>query len=127
MSAFASLQLLGILIVVLAGVAYLAGADAHIELGATVDQIGETISDFVAAGLVLVGLVRLRQGRTLEAYRWFDRSLLVDRRREVVDHVSPRDRRRPRRGERDVGRAFGRSTTGDQDGESERDAHQSSV
>jgi hypothetical protein len=78
MSAFASLQLLGILIVVLAGVLYLAGADVKIELGTTVDQFGETISDFVAGGLVLVGLVRLRQGRTLEAYRWFDRSLLVE-------------------------------------------------
>jgi hypothetical protein len=57
---------------------YLAGADVKIELGTTVDQFGETISDFVAGGLVLVGLVRLRQGRTLEAYRWFDRSLLVE-------------------------------------------------
>ena len=27
---------------------------------------------------MLVGLLRLRQGRTLEAYRWFDRSLLVE-------------------------------------------------
>ncbi len=78
MAAFAALQALGILIVVLAGALYLAGADVTLELGSTVDQVGETVSDFVAGGLVIAGLVRLRQGRTLEAYRWFDRSLLVE-------------------------------------------------
>ena len=77
MSAYATLQGLAVLIVVVAGAFYLAGADVTIELGATVAQFGETISHFVAAALVIVGLVRLRQGRTLDAYHWFDRSLLV--------------------------------------------------
>jgi len=48
-----------------------------VRVGTTVDQIGETASNLVAAGLAIVGLVRLRAGRRLEAYRWFDRSLLV--------------------------------------------------
>jgi hypothetical protein len=77
MGTFAALQGLVVLIVVLAGVLYLAGADVKIELGATVAQFGETISEFVSAALVIVGLVRLRKGRTLAAYQWFDRSLLL--------------------------------------------------
>jgi len=78
MASFAALQALGILLVILAGVLYVAGADVNIELGSSVDQFGETISDFVAGVLVIVGLARLRQGRTLDAYKWFDRSLLVE-------------------------------------------------
>jgi hypothetical protein len=77
MGAFASLEALAVLIVVIAGVLYLVGADVTITLGATFAQFCETISQFVAAALVIAGLVRLRQGRTLDAYRWFDRSLLV--------------------------------------------------
>ena len=78
MASFGALQALGILLVILAGVLYVAGADVNIELGNSVDQFGETISDFVAGALVIVGLARLRQGRTLDAYKWFDRSLLVE-------------------------------------------------
>jgi hypothetical protein len=78
MSAFATLQVLGVLLVVLAGVLYVVGANVQIDLGATVDQIGETVSDLVAGVLVVLGLVRFRQGRTLEAYQWFDRALLVE-------------------------------------------------
>jgi hypothetical protein len=77
MGTFAVLQGLVVLIVVLAGVLYLAGAHVTIELGATVAQFGETISEFVSAALVIVGLVRLRRGHTLAAYKWFDRSLLL--------------------------------------------------
>ena len=74
---FAGLQLLAVLLVAAAGIAALAGADVTVRVGTTVDQIGETASNLVAAGLAIVGLVRLRAGRRLEAYRWFDRSLLV--------------------------------------------------
>ena len=74
---FAGLQLLAVLLVAAAGIAALAGADVTVWVGTTVDQIGETASNLVAAGLAIVGLVRLRAGRRLEAYRWFDRSLLV--------------------------------------------------
>jgi hypothetical protein len=77
MGVYASIEALAVLLVVLAGILYLAGADVTITLGATVAQFGETISNFVSAALVIVGLVRLRQGRTLDAYQWFDRSLLV--------------------------------------------------
>jgi hypothetical protein len=77
MAAFASLQALSVLLVIVAGVLYLVGAEVTIDLGATVAQFGETISQVVAAALVIVGLVRLRQGRTLDAYQWFDRSLLL--------------------------------------------------
>jgi hypothetical protein len=77
MGAYASVEALAVLIVVLAGVLYLAGADVTITLGATVAQFGETISNFISAALVIVGLMRLRKGRTLDAYQWFDRSLLV--------------------------------------------------
>jgi hypothetical protein len=77
MGAFAALQGLSVLLVILAGVLYVAGANVTIELGATVAQFGETISQVVAAGLVIVGLVRLRQGSRLDAYKWFDRALLI--------------------------------------------------
>ena len=77
MATFASLEALAVLLVVVAGVLYLAGADVTITLGATFAQFCETISQFVASALVIVGLVRLRQGRTLDAYQWFDRSLLI--------------------------------------------------
>jgi hypothetical protein len=77
MGAYASIEALAVLLVVVAGVLYVAGADVTITLGATVAQFGETISNFISAGLVILGLVRLRQGRTLDAYQWFDRSLLI--------------------------------------------------
>jgi hypothetical protein len=77
MGTYAVLEGLGVLLVALAGVLYITGADVTITLGATVAQFGETISNFISAALVIVGLVRLRQGRTLDAYQWFDRSLLI--------------------------------------------------
>jgi hypothetical protein len=78
MGAFAAFQVLGILLVALVGVLYLMGADVTIDLGVTVAQVGETVSDFVSGGLAVLGLVRLRQRRTLEAYQWFDRAVLVE-------------------------------------------------
>ena len=77
MGTYGGLEALGVLFVLLAGVLYLAGADVTIELGNSVAQFGETISNFVAGAFVILGLARLRRGRTLEAYQWFDRSLLV--------------------------------------------------
>ena len=77
MGTYATLEAVGVLLVVVAGVLYVTGADVTITLGATVAQFGETISNFISAALVIVGLVRLRQGRTLDAYQWFDRSLLI--------------------------------------------------
>jgi hypothetical protein len=77
MGAYASIEALAALLVIVVGVLYLAGADVTITLGATFAQFCETISNFVSAGLVIVGLMRLRQGRTLDAYQWFDRSLLI--------------------------------------------------
>ena len=74
---FASLQVLAVLLVAAGGIAALAGADVTVRVGSTVDQIGETASNLVAGGLAFIGLVRLRAGRRLDAYRWFDRSLLV--------------------------------------------------
>jgi hypothetical protein len=77
MGAYASIEALAVLLVVVAGGLYLAGADVTITLGASFDQFCETISNFISAGLVIFGLMRLRQGRTLDAYQWFDRSLLI--------------------------------------------------
>jgi hypothetical protein len=77
MAAFAGLQLLGVLLVAVAGVSQLLGV-GRLELDFTVDQAGETASDLTSGALVWIGLVRLRQGRTLDAYKWFDRSLLVE-------------------------------------------------
>jgi hypothetical protein len=77
MGTYASIEALAVLLVVVAGGLYLAGADVTITLGATVAQFGETISNFISAALVILGLMRLRQGRTLDAYQWFDRSLLI--------------------------------------------------
>ena len=77
MVAFATLQALVVLLVVVAGVSDLLGIGT-LKLDLTVAQAGETISDVVAAALALVGLERLREGHTLAGYGWFDRALLVE-------------------------------------------------
>jgi hypothetical protein len=77
MGTYASIEALAVLLVVVAGGLSLAGADVTITLGSTVAQFSETISNFISAALVILGLMRLHQGRTLDAYQWFDRSLLI--------------------------------------------------
>ena len=39
--------------------------------------ISDSVCGLVSLGLVLIGVIRLRQGGRLAAYRWFERSLLV--------------------------------------------------
>jgi hypothetical protein len=75
---FVALQVLSVLLVALAGIAALAGLDVTLKIDSSVAQVGETAADLVAAGLGLVGLLRLRAGRRLEGYQWFDRALLVE-------------------------------------------------
>lgn len=65
--------------VLLVGVALLAAEiiQGRISLSFTVAQLGEAISDIVAAALIVVGALRLRAHRNLDAYRMFYRALLI--------------------------------------------------
>jgi hypothetical protein len=69
-------------LVLIAGFA-LGGGDAPISVSGIGDQhvsflnVASLASSLVSGALVIVGLVRLRTETRLEAYRWFDRALMV--------------------------------------------------
>ncbi len=74
------IQVIGL--VLIAGFA-LGGGDAPVTVSGVGDEhvsflnVASLASSLVSGALVILGLVRLRSGTRLEAYRWFNRALMV--------------------------------------------------
>jgi hypothetical protein len=78
-AAFGALNATLVVLVILGAlVQWLLGINLHIELKLTAAPLGEAVSDLAAAVLVWVGVVRLRAHRRFEAYRFFERAVLVE-------------------------------------------------